>query len=98
MAFTADDPVHEQLAHARELHARLAAEYQELLANRDVIQEDRDSVRQLVEEAAANVHRLERAAERMESGTYGRCVRCGQPIAAERLEVVPDATTCVTCS
>ena len=54
-------------------------------------------MRQIVEEAAANVSRLEQAAARMESGTYGVCTRCGRPIASERLEAIPDATTCVTC-
>lgn len=98
MASTADDQIHEQLARAREHHARLNAEYDELRSNRDVIQEDRDSVRQLVEEAAANVQRLEQAAARLESGTYGRCAKCGQPIAPERLDAIPDATTCVACS
>jgi RNA polymerase-binding transcription factor DksA len=98
MALPSDEQVHEQLTHAREQHERLTQEYHELLANRDVIQEDRDSVRQLVEEAAANMHRLELAAERIAKGTYGRCVRCGQPIATERLEAIPDATTCVSCS
>lgn len=98
MASTADDQIHEQLARAREHQARLNAEYDELRSNRDVIQEDRDSVRQLVEEAAANVQRLEQAAARLESGTYGRCAKCGQPIAPERLDAIPDATTCVACS
>lgn len=98
MASTADGQLHEQLARAREHHARLSAEYEELLGNRDVIQEDRDSVRQLVEEAAGNVHGLEQAVARIESGTYGRCERCGQAIAPERLEAIPDATTCVSCS
>ncbi len=98
MAPAAGEQIHEQLERARVHHARLSAEYEELLANRDVIQEDRDSVRQLVEEAAANVRRLEAAAARGESGTDGRCEQCGQPIAPERLEAIPDATTCVSCS
>lgn len=98
MASTADEEITEQLARAREHHARLSAEYEDLLANRDVIQEDRDSVRQMVETAAANVRRLEQAVERIEQGTYGRCVKCGAPIPPERLEAIPDATTCVNCS
>lgn len=98
MASTAGEQLKEQLDRAREHHARLNEEYQELLANRDVIQEDRDAVRLLVEEAAANVRRLEAAVARLESGTYGKCVKCGRDIAPERLEAIPDATTCVSCS
>ncbi|HEX9118147.1 MAG TPA: TraR/DksA C4-type zinc finger protein [Anaerolineae bacterium] len=33
----------------------------------------------------------------MEKGKYGICERCGKEIPAERLEIRPDATLCVTC-
>lgn len=35
---------------------------------------------------------------RVEAGTYGVCEDCGQPIAAERLEVLPYTPCCVGCS
>jgi RNA polymerase-binding protein DksA len=38
---------------------------------------------------------IEAALDRIESGTYGICVVCGKPIAAERLEAVPYATLCI---
>jgi RNA polymerase-binding transcription factor DksA len=38
---------------------------------------------------------IERALERIEAGTYGRCVTCGRPIERERLELVPEASECV---
>lgn len=31
-------------------------------------------------------------------GTYGKCENCGNPIEAERLQAMPAATLCVTCS
>jgi RNA polymerase-binding protein DksA len=34
---------------------------------------------------------------RIEAGTYGRCERCGQPIAEERLRAIPYATLCIDC-
>jgi DnaK suppressor protein len=40
---------------------------------------------------------VERALERVENGTYGRCETCRNPIAPERLEAFPYATTCVEC-
>ncbi|MEW8978653.1 MAG: yteA family sporulation protein [Symbiobacterium sp.] len=46
------------------------------------------------------LHRLseiDAALERMERGDYGICEDCGRPIAPERLEVFPSATTCVEC-
>ena len=35
---------------------------------------------------------------RLTEGTYGACQVCGKPIAAERLEVIPWAATCVACA
>lgn len=81
-------------AHAR----RIQDEYEALLADPAVIQEDRDSTRILLEGAREAVAAAERAVERHRSGTYGRCARCGAEIPAERLEAVPGATTCVSCS
>lgn len=37
------------------------------------------------------------ALERLDKGTYGICGRCGQPIAPERLEVLPFVMYCITC-
>jgi DnaK suppressor protein len=41
---------------------------------------------------------LERAAQRLAAGTYGRCLRCGKPIPAERLDALPAAETCLACT
>ncbi len=40
---------------------------------------------------------LNAALERIESGEYGYCVDCGEPIKKERLEEVPHTTHCVAC-
>jgi RNA polymerase-binding transcription factor DksA len=37
------------------------------------------------------------ALARVAAGTYGMCVDCGHPIAAERLEVLPEAARCIGC-
>lgn len=77
---------------------RLEHEYELLLADPAVIQEDRDSHRILLEGARDVAAAAERAVERHRSGTYGRCSRCGATIPAERLEAVPGADTCVSCT
>ena len=41
---------------------------------------------------------IELALERVDSGAYGVCEQCGQPIPAERLAVRPSARTCVGCA
>lgn len=43
----------------------------------------------------ASVHR---ALLRVESNTYGECVRCGAEIAPERLEARPEASLCISCA
>jgi DnaK suppressor protein len=40
---------------------------------------------------------VRRAQLKLLEGTYGICDRCGTPIAADRLEVLPWASYCVTC-
>jgi DnaK suppressor protein len=39
----------------------------------------------------------ERALKRIESGEFGNCASCGQPIGKARLQAFPRATLCVTC-
>jgi RNA polymerase-binding transcription factor DksA len=40
---------------------------------------------------------INEAFARIEAGTYGVCIVCGQVIDAERLHINPTAHTCVTC-
>ena len=40
---------------------------------------------------------VEHALSKFEKGTYGLCDSCGQPIAPDRLEALPQASLCVDC-
>jgi DnaK suppressor protein len=40
---------------------------------------------------------VEEALDRMESGDYGVCLSCEEPIPAKRLQALPWARYCVTC-
>lgn len=40
---------------------------------------------------------IEDALERMQQGTYGRCVHCSTPIGIGRLEIVPHTDSCIVC-
>ncbi len=40
---------------------------------------------------------MERAMERLDAGTYGRCESCAEPIPKARLQAFPGATLCVRC-
>jgi len=40
---------------------------------------------------------VEAALARLDAGTFGTCIRCGSPIAPERLEALPWAAHCIEC-
>jgi DnaK suppressor protein len=42
--------------------------------------------------------KLERALAKLGEGSYGRCDRCGGPIAPARLEAVPESSLCIDCA
>ncbi|MFN3511932.1 MAG: TraR/DksA family transcriptional regulator [Phenylobacterium sp.] len=42
--------------------------------------------------------RIDAALDRIDSGDYGYCARCGEAIAPRRLELDPAIATCVGCS
>ncbi|WP_153505460.1 TraR/DksA family transcriptional regulator [Cumulibacter manganitolerans] len=52
----------------------------------------------LEEAAAAKLAQVDDALARLDAGTYGICVSCGQPIPAARLEARPFAERCVRCA
>jgi len=43
------------------------------------------------------LYHLDKALERIENGTYGKCRICGKDISVERLKAVPHATMCIEC-
>lgn len=38
------------------------------------------------------------ALDRIDAGTYGTCLECGQPIAPERLQALPYTPHCIDCA
>ncbi len=48
-----------------------------------------------LESVEAELADVDRALERLSDGTYGRCVACGRPIPAERLEALPATPWCI---
>jgi DnaK suppressor protein len=41
---------------------------------------------------------IDAAIARLDDGTYGRCVRCGAPVAPDRLDALPWAPHCIDCA
>lgn len=52
----------------------------------------------LLDQARARLADIDAAFDRVRAGAYGICVRCGQPIAAARLEARPAAALCIACA
>lgn len=46
----------------------------------------------------AEIKRIDAALERLDSGDYGYCLSCDEPIAPKRLEFDPATPTCVDCA
>ena len=59
---------------------------------------ERQMVAGLLNEARHQRDELDAALARLDAGTYGRCAECGEPIAPERLAVLPAATVCIRCA
>ena len=59
---------------------------------------ERISTTAVARRLSATATEVDRALERLSAGTYGSCEICGDPIPPERLEAIPWAATCVSCS
>jgi len=46
----------------------------------------------------AEIKMIEAALDRIEAGTYGVCVECGEDISTERLDVLPHTPRCRDCA
>jgi RNA polymerase-binding transcription factor DksA len=63
----------------------------------DTLSVERDRLLLVASEAQARVAEIDAALGRVDAGTYGLCEACGKAIPEARLEVVPEATLCVSC-
>lgn len=58
---------------------------------------EREHEMSLVYNAKDMVHQTERALERIDNKTYGKCEECGNFVGKARLQVFPRATLCMVC-
>ena len=88
-------------------HARAIQEENELLgdarAEPDLpdVAADRTAAAVLDKLSDADLYQLQKisgALQRIEDGTYGVCVVCGKKIVSARLDVLPEADRCATCT
>lgn len=77
---------------------QLESDYEAAVTDPGVIDEDRSAIKVLLEKGRAHHRSAQNALDRHLSGTYGKCQKCGDAIAPERLEALPDASLCRSCS
>lgn len=93
-----------QLEGLRRAHGEIV-EASELVATDDehdpegaTIAFERQQVAALLRDGAVVLREIDAALERLAAGSYGECVRCGEPIAAARLDARPATPTCIGCA
>lgn len=59
---------------------------------------ERAQVGAMLVQAKKHLVALDRAVERLLDGSYGRCARCWQAIAPERLAALPAVEICIGCA
>jgi DnaK suppressor protein len=78
--------------------ARLVATDDEHDPEGSTIAFERSQATAFLADARKHLDDLDNALERIDAGDYGRCERCGQPIAPERLLARPATRTCISCA
>jgi DnaK suppressor protein len=66
-------------------------------ADRSHSTEERSRLIAVVETLRSNLRDVNLALDKVSSGRFGTCERCGRPIAPERLEAIPWARLCIDC-
>jgi DnaK suppressor protein len=79
---------------SRDLSQKAEADSAEQVTQR----ENDDVLRSLKLEAEIEHRRVQAALDRAASGHYGECTRCGEQIETGRLEAMPQAESCVSCT
>jgi RNA polymerase-binding transcription factor DksA len=63
-----------------------------------VEREGDEVLEQLGQSGQDEIARIRAALQRIRNGSYGQCVQCGEDIALERLETLPETPLCRTCA
>jgi RNA polymerase-binding transcription factor DksA len=93
------------LRRLRQLDSRLHAIETELDAPRSSDWEDAATEREGDEvlehlglTGEAEIARIRAALDRIRNGSYGLCTQCNEPIAAARLDILPETPLCQRCA
>jgi DnaK suppressor protein len=73
-------------------------DYDQNFADSSQVTAERGEAEALAGKLKETLDEVEVALEKVEKGTYGRCEKCGQDIAPDRLEAMPAARLCMECA
>lgn len=77
-----------------ELDSHSSKDWEELAVER----EEDEVLEGMGQSGLAEIEKIRAALGRIEDGSYGSCVRCGEPISEERLDVLPATPFCRNCA
>lgn len=63
-----------------------------------IVRENDEVLEALDAEGRARLLQLRAALQKLDDGTYGRCVSCDGAISTARLAALPEITTCIACA
>jgi RNA polymerase-binding transcription factor DksA len=102
---TTDDRRKQLETRLKELKVRLVRIEDELeqpvsdsFAEQAVEREDEEVLEDLGAAGVQEVRMIDAALKRIDNGSYGICVRCGDPIGEDRLDVLPQTPMCRDCA
>lgn len=81
-----------------EIDAELSHEMDSDLEDQAIDLEDDEVLEGLGNAAEREIGLLNAALKRIADGSYGTCLKCGEPISEARLEAVPYAPLCKNCA
>jgi RNA polymerase-binding transcription factor DksA len=77
-----------------ELDSRQSADWEDLATER----EDDEVLERLGQSGEAEARQIRAALARLDDGSFGICLRCGEPVGEARLAAVPYAALCAACA
>lgn len=83
---------------AGRVEADLRSDHSRDAQDRATERENDEVLEGLDREGLRELEQLRAALARLDAGTYGRCTRCGEAIAPERLQALPYAAECIGCA
>jgi RNA polymerase-binding transcription factor DksA len=93
----ARDELGQQIGTVAELSDPVPDDLQITAADAPVMGEIKDVQAAVVDMQSERLERINAALQSIDAGTYGICQTCGKPIAPRRLDVEPEAVTCMDC-